>query len=419
MTEIDSASATPASEVFTPGPRRTLKVAGHSVTLLGTAHVSRASALEVAAAIDSGDFDLVAIELDHARHSAMTDERGFAQLDLWQAWRAKKLGMVAVSLALGAFQQRLAQQFGIEPGAEMRAAVRHAAQKNLPLWLVDRDIGITLRRVVAAVPWWQRASLLLGLVGSVVNRQPISEGEIERLKEGDVLSATFAEFAEDAQHIYAPLIGERDRFMAARLRQQLRPYGVASDEGGRRLLVVIGAGHLDGLASALTEDDPGEAVVAEELLALQRLPTPNPWTRLLPWLLVVLVVTGFAIGFSREQELGLRLLLEWTLINGGLAGLGALIALAHPLTVLATALAAPFTSLNPLIGAGFVAAGVELAIRRPRVGDLASLRQDVTEARGWWRNRAARALLVFAFATIGSASATYIAGFRIIDVLVR
>lgn len=416
MTEPSNPPAAAVETTPTPGPQRTLHVSGHSLTLLGTAHVSKASAEEVAVAIDSGAFDAVAIELDGARHAAITDERGFAQLDLWQAWRAKKLGVVAISLALGAFQQRLAQQFGIEPGAEMRAAIRHAGERQLPLWLVDRDIGVTLRRVVAAVPWWQRASLLLGLVGSVVNRQPISEGEIERLKEGDVLSATFAEFAEDAKSIYTPLIAERDRFMAARLRQQLRSLPT---EGERRVLVVIGAGHLAGLATALEEPDPGPAAVAEELLALQRLPAPNPWSRLLPWLLVALVVTGFAIGFSREQELGLRLLLEWTLINGGLAGLGALIALAHPLTVLATALAAPFTSLNPLIGAGFVAAGVELALRRPRVGDLARLRQDVTEARGWWRNRAARALLVFAFATMGSAAATYIAGFRIFEVLVR
>jgi pheromone shutdown protein TraB len=142
-------------------------------------------------------------------------------------------------------------------------------------------------------------------------------------------------------------------------------------------------------------------------------------TKLLPWLLVALILVGFGIGFSREEDLGWRLLLEWTLINGGLAGLGAAIALAHPLTVLATALAAPFTSLNPLVGAGFVAAGVELGLRRPRVGDVANLRRDVTVVRGWWRNRAARALLVFLLATLGSALGTYVAGFRIVGRLLN
>jgi pheromone shutdown-related protein TraB len=399
------------------GPRRTLDVDGVRITLLGTAHVSRRSAEEVAEAIDGGGFDVVAIELDPARHAALTDRAGFAQLDLMQAWKAKKLGMVAVSLALGAFQQRLADQLGIEPGAEMREAIARAGAHRLPLWLIDRDLGVTLRRVVANVPWWQRATLLAGIVGSVVSRKPIEAAEIERLKEGDVLASTFAEFAEDEARVYGPLIAERDLFMAARLRQELaraRQRGAAPES----VLVVIGAGHLAGLVAALEAPDPGEAATAEEVLRLQRTPPPGAVQRVLPWLLVALIVSGFAIGFSREPDLGWRLLLEWFVINGGIAGLGAAIALAHPLTIVVTAIAAPFTSLNPMIGAGFVAAGVELTMRRPRVGDLAALRHDVTSARGWWTNRAARTLLVFALATIGSVIGTYTAGFRIVDRLI-
>ena len=214
----------PSTEPTAPppvaGPRRTLDVDGVQLTLLGTAHVSRRSAEEVAEAIDGGGFDAVAIELDPARHAALADRESFAKLDLWQAWKAGKLGMVAVSLALGAFQQRLADQLGIEPGAEMRQAIERSAAHGLPLWLIDRDLGVTLRRVVANVPWWQRATLLAGVLGSVVSRQPIEEAEIERLKEGDVLASTFAEFAEDERRVYEPLIAERDRFMAARLRQE-------------------------------------------------------------------------------------------------------------------------------------------------------------------------------------------------------
>jgi pheromone shutdown-related protein TraB len=399
------------------GPRRTVEVDGVQVTLLGTAHVSRRSAEEVVEAIDGGTFDAVAIELDPARHAALVDQAGFARLDLWQAWKSNRLGMVAVSLALAAFQQRLADQLGIEPGAEMRAAIARTSAHGMPLWLIDRDLGLTLRRVVANVPWWQRATLLVGVLGSVVSRQPIQEAEIERLKEGDVLASTFAEFAEDEARVFEPLIAERDRFMAARLRQELsraRRRGVEL----RAVLVVVGAGHLAGLAKALEAPDPGETAIAEELLRLQRTPPTSRVRRLLPWALVALVMVGFAIGFSREQDLGWRLLLEWVVINGGLAGLGAAIALAHPLTVVATALAAPFTSLNPMVGAGFVAAGVELSLRRPRVGDLAALRRDVTSPGGWWRNRAARALLVFVLATAGSVIGTYLAGFRIIERLV-
>ena len=115
----------------------------------------------------------------------------------------------------------------------------------------------------------------------------------------------------------------------------------------------------------------------------------------------------------RSPELGLSIIGDWFLINGVLAGLGAAIALGHPLTILGTFLAAPFTSLNPLIGAGFVAAGIELWFRKPSVGDFSHLRKDVATTRGWWKNRVARTLLVFFFATLGSAAGTYLAGFRI------
>ena len=129
------------------------------------------------------------------------------------------------------------------------------------------------------------------------------------------------------------------------------------------------------------------------------------------------MLTGFAIGFKRSPELGFSLIKEWVLINGGLSALGALLATAHPLTVLGAFLAAPLTSLNPTIGAGMVTGAIELFLRRPKVEDFGQLRQDTSRWRGWWQNRVSRVLLVFFFSTLGSAAGTYIAGFRIFDKL--
>jgi pheromone shutdown-related protein TraB len=323
---------------------------------------------------------------------------------MFRVLRDGKAGMVAASLALGAFQQRLADQLGIEPGQEMRVAIRSAQERGLPLLLVDRDIGITLRRVYRSVPWWQRFTLFGGLVASVLSREEITEAEIEKLKEGDMLEATFTEFAESSAAMYRPLIAERDAYMAAQLDLQ------RAEAPLRNVLVVIGAGHLKGLREQLESgsDDPA-ATVAE----LDTVAPPWVWRRSLPWVIVAAILAGFVIGFSRSPELGLSLLGDWFFINGGLAAAGAIIALAHPLTIIGVFLAAPLTSLNPLIGAGFVAAGIELWLRKPNVGDFERLRSDVTTVRGWWRNRVARVLLVFILATLGSAAGTYLAGFRI------
>jgi pheromone shutdown protein TraB len=80
-------------------------------------------------------------------------------------------------------------------------------------------------------------------------------------------------------------------------------------------------------------------------------------------------------------------------------------------------LAAPLTTLNPTIGAGFVTAATELYLRKPRVGDFSSLRSDTANLKGWWKNRVARTLLIFLFSTVGAAAGIYIAGFRIVEKL--
>lgn len=387
-------------------PYEILEHEGVHYTILGTAHVSQTSADEVRRLIDSGLFDAVAIELDRNRYASLADPERWANLDLFKVLREGKAGVLAASLALGAFQQRLADQLGIRPGEEMRAAIEEAETNKLPLLLIDRDVGVTLKRVYRNVPWWQRLTLFAGLLASVMSNEEISAEEIEKLKEGDMLESTFAEFAEESKGLYIPLISERDQYMAATLQEQ--------SAGHKNILVVIGAGHLKGLAEHLRQpdDDP-----AETRHKLENVPKGSSVWRFVPWLLIGLIFLGFIIGFRRNPALGWQMTSEWFLINGGLSGLGAIIALAHPLTIIGVFAAAPLTSLNPFIGAGFVAAAIELFFRKPRVGDFSELRHDVTVASGWWRNRVAKTLLVFILTTLGSAIGTYLGGFRIVALL--
>lgn len=412
---VDEPSQLPdQSESLTPQSDQPLAVVSHQdtrFTILGTAHVSRSSAEEVTRLIESDRFQAVAIELDAGRMAVIEEPDRWAKTDLLKVLREGRAGMMAVNLALSAFQQRLADQFGIEPGAEMRAAIQTAKARSLRLILIDRDIGVTLRRVSASVGWWQRMNLFAGLVASTFTNEKIDESEIERLKEGDVLESTFAEFAERSERIFKPLIAERDEYMAIRLLEyaRSRPAGVPHE-----VLVVIGAGHLKGLVEHLEAG----AVTGSRLQELQVVPPPSKLVKALPWLILVLVLGGFVVGFMRSPDVGLQLLADWSLVTAAMAAIGTAIALAHPLTILATAIAAPFTTLNPVLGAGFVAAGVELWLRKPSVGDFEALRKDVTSFKGWWRNRAARVLLVFVLSTLGASAGTYIAGARLVGRLI-
>lgn len=387
-------------------PRAEIRIGDSCITLLGTAHVSRASAERVKEMLATGEYDAVAVELCPSRYNALVDPDALSRMDLFRVFREGKASMVAANLALGAYQQRIAEQLNIEPGAEQRAAVHYARNSNTPVLLIDREIGVTLKRVMHNIPWWQRLGIVAGLLASVISREQVSEEEIEALKQGDMLETTFAEFAENRQDLYLPLIDERDRYMAARLQQE------ADTHSHENILAVVGAGHLKGIRGYLTE---GVANPGGTIEALDHLPRPSRWPQLIPWLIVALVLVGFSIGFSRSPALGWQLVLDWVLINGSLSALGALIAAAHPFTVITAFLAAPITSLNPTIGAGMVTAAVEIYLRKPQVGDFSRLRHDTTRLKGWWQNRVSRTLLVFLFSTLGSAAGTYLAGFRIFD----
>jgi pheromone shutdown-related protein TraB len=385
-------------------PIREVARDGVNYTLIGTAHVSRASAEAVRELTASGRFDTVAVELCQARYDALTAERKWTDLDLYRIVREGKAGLVMANLALSAYQRRIAEQFGIEPGAEMRAAAVTAKEHDLPLQLVDRDLATTLRRSYASVPWYKRMYLMAGMALGMVSSDEIDEEAIEKLKEGDILESTFTEFAEHAPELYEALISERDRYMAACLREQ------NAGAEGRKVLVVIGAGHMEGLSRHLEDDtqDP-----TEERLQLAEMPPRARWPRVIPWAIMILILTGFYIGFSRSPELGWQLVFIWVAINGGLAALGALVARGHPLTVLSALVAAPITSLNPTIAAGMVTGLVESWLRKPRISDLENLRFDITTLKGWFRNPATRILLVFFLSNLGSAIGTWVAGFRI------
>ena len=389
-------------------PTREITRDGVHYVLLGTAHVSRASVEAVTEMAGSGEFDAIAVELCPARHQALTKQQQWKDMDLYRIIRERKAGLVMANLALGAYQRRIAEQFGIEPGAELKAAADAAVAHNMPLQLIDRDLATTLKRSYRAVPWYKRMMLTSGLIMSTVSSDEIDEDQIEKLKEGDILESTFTEFAEQSPELYEALIAERDRFMAARLRQENQ------DNAGKRILVVIGAGHLEGLAKYLGTDQEDPKTEVESLSIL---PPPNRWLKFVPWVIATLVLTGFLIGFSRSPELGWQLVTIWVVINGGLAALGALLARGHPLTVLSAMIAAPLTSLNPAVAAGMVTGIVESWLRKPKVSDLERLREDVTTLKGWFKNPATRILLVFFFSNVGSAIGTWVAGFQIFDAL--
>ena len=377
------------------------------ITLIGTAHVSQLSVEMVEEKIATGDYDCVAVELCSPRLENITNQAWWKNLDIYQIFKKKKAGLLLINLALTAYQKRLAERIGVEAGKEMVRAVELSRENHLRLEVIDRNISTTLHRLVTEVSFWQKMKIVGGLVAGVFVGEEISEEQIEDLKRGDMLHAVVSEFGEELPEIKRVLIDERDEYMVGRLNQIS-----ASHDAPKKILALVGAGHLMGMMPSM--DLPPDAGHLQEL---DQKPPPRKTGLYIGWGICVLILSMFVVGFKQSPELGGQLVATWILLNGGLSALGTALALGHPVSIFAAFIAAPLTSLNPTIGAGMVVGLVESYMRKPKVGDFETLREDITHYSMWWKNRVARLLLIFFFSSFGSMIGTYAAGASIVTQL--
>ena len=396
-------NATPSPALPSDQPLRIVERDGVRYTLLGTAHVSAASVQAVEQAIGSGQFDAVAVELDPQRLQALTDPDAMARLDLVEVIRKNRIALFAANLALAAYQRRLAEQLGIEPGAELKRAVLLAQEQGLPVLLIDRDVGLTFRRASQQLGFFGKLKLVAGLGAGLFSSEDVGEEEIEKLKQGDMLESSFGEFADESPALYETIIGERDRYMATRLREE-------HNDTQRNVLAVVGAGHLAGLARYLETDTEAPGPLRAQLEAV-------PKKRNIPWItlgILAVVLTGIGVGFWKGgMDMGTQMLAIWALYTGGLAGLGALLAGSHPLSILTAIVVAPFKPFRLSIPTGAFAALVETRLRRPAYNDFLQLRDDAQTLKGWYRNRVTRVVLTFMLTNIGSMLGLWLTGFTV------
>ncbi len=368
------------------------------IVLVGTAHVSQNSVDEVRDQIESVEPDHVCIEIDEQRFRSIKEKQDFSRLDIFQIIKTRQAFLMLSSLVLTSFQRRMGLATGVQPGAELLAAATFCEEREIPVSLADRQVQTTLRRAWAKTGFWGKNKLLAALLSSAFSREELSEEDLDRLKEKNELEEMMSELADYLPSVKSVLIDERDHYLAQNI----------FDAPGSRIVAVVGAGHVPGIIRRL-EALQGGAPPAD-LKELDSIPPPGPVKKALPYLIPA-VVGGLIIwGFFRGgMEGGLQSLWRWILVNGTLSAIGAAVAFAHPLTIIASFLAAPITSMNPTIGVGFVTGLLEALFRKPRVQDFESLNQDILSFRGFFRNRLTHILLVFFFSSIGSSIGTFIA----------
>ena len=402
-----------------PQTTRRLNIAGRSVLLVGTAHISRESIDEVKSLIHAERPSRVCVEIDAARHRSMSEGAKWESLDIIKVLREGRGFLLLANLALAGFQRRMGSAVGVKPGEEMLAAVSTAEELGIPYAFCDRDVQTTLKRAWGRSNLWNRSKLLASLIDSAVSGEKLSEEDIEKLKEQNELEEMMGELADFLPSVKEVLIDERDRYLASKIFAETAlaalpsPPTEPASEGAEgvsepvSVIAVVGAGHLEGIVAWLERLEKGEA--DSSVSELELLPPPSPVGKILGWAIPLSIVAFIAIGFFRSgTTASLELLLRWVLLNGSLAALGSALCLAHPLTILVSFLGAPIATLNPFVGVGMFAGVVEALVRKPRVADLEGLAEDVTHVKGFYRNRVTRILLIFFLSSLGGMIGNFI-----------
>ncbi len=364
---------------------------GRRFYLVGTAHVSSNSADLVERVLREHQPDTVCLELCPARHDALSSPERWKETDIFSVIRTGRAYVLMAQFALSAFQKKLADEFRIRPGEEMLRAMAVADELKVEVSLVDREVRTTLKRA------WSQAGILsllkiaASLFMSLFSEQKITQENIEELKKTDELTMMMDEFSGFLPGVKEALIDERDQYLAYKILHS----------PGETVVAVVGAGHVPGIKKVFGTDI--------DIEALEQLPPRKKSVRIIAWgvplAVMALVVAGFVFS---GRETGEQMVIAWVLANGIAASIGTMIALAHPLTIVTAFVAAPLTSLNPTIAAGWVCGLTEAWVRKPRVLDLQNVASDITSVRGVWGNRVSRVLLVVILANLGSSIGTFV-----------
>ncbi len=374
-----------------------------TIIIVGTAHISQESVNLVKTVIEQEQPDCVCLELDDKRFQALSQKKQWDSLDLRSIIKNKQLSTLLINLLMASYQKRLGGKLGVTPGAELLMGAQIAKDLHIPISLCDRDVRITLRRAWKSTSFFKKGYLAASLLASFFDKSEISEDKLEKLKQQDVLSELMDEMGESLPDLKRVLIDERDLYLVEKIKSS----------PGKRIVAIVGAGHVAGMLEKFSIDNK------HKIPEITQIPPVSKGYKIAGWTIPLLIIGSIGIIASQKgiSAAGDNILF-WILANGIPAAIGALLALAHPLTTLSAFASAPLTSLTPVIGAGYVTAFIQVLTCPPVVKEFETAGEDIGSFSGWWKNRLLRIFLVFIFTGFGSAIGTWVGGYEIFKNLV-
>lgn len=371
---------------------------GKEIILIPTAHVSQESAKLVRETIEEEKPDSICIELDEQRYKNLKNPDAWKNTNIIDIIKQKKVTLLIANLILSSYQKNIAKKLKTKPGQEMIEGMKASEEFGINLVLADRSIQTTFMRIWRKMGFFERIKLFFSLM-SIDDDEDVSEEDLQKLIERDNLELAIEDMGKDYPQIAATLLHERDKYLAYNIK----------NAPGDKVIAILGAAHTPGV-----EDEVFKEQNIEEL---NKIPPKSLAGKVLPWLIPILIVVLIGLGFKQSMNTGMAQIKSWFLFNSVLAALLTALCLPHPLSVLTAFVAAPFTSINPMLACGWFAGLVEASLKKPTVEDVNNIPEDIFSIKAWIHNKFLKALLVVILANIGSSIGTIIAGSKIIQSL--
>ncbi len=369
---------------------------GKDIILIPTAHVSVESAKLVKETIEKENPDSVCIELDEGRYNSLKDPEKWKNTNVIDVIKQKKVTMLIANLILSSYQKNIAKKLKTKPGQEMIQGMESAEKMGSELVLADRDIQTTFKRIWRHMGFFEKIKLTVSLIFAD-DEEEVSEDELSDLIKRDNLENVINDLGKTYPQIANTLLHERDEYLAYNIK----------NAPGDKVVAVLGAAHTPGVEKEIFKE--------QDIDELNKIPEKSFGSKILPWIIPVLIVALIVYSFYTSINTGMSQLKSWIIFNSLFAALFSILSLAHPLSILTAFVVAPFTSVNPVLACGWFAGLVEATVRKPTVEDVNNIPEDIFKLKSWFKNKFLKALLVVIMANIGSTIGTIIAGTKIIQ----
>ncbi|MEM2138637.1 MAG: TraB domain-containing protein [Candidatus Woesearchaeota archaeon] len=178
-------------------------------------------------------------------------------------------------------QEKYGSILNINPGLDMYEAIKLAREKNLEIYFIDRDIKITLKRFSKNIkkreiikiifqfiisPFYFIYESFLTLISNLFNitnnnkqknkKNKKKEIDLTKVPSNELIDYILKEVKKEYPSIYKVLIDERDLFMAKKL------FILSKKNPDKKILAVVGAGHLKGILTYLEKLSESHADIA-------------------------------------------------------------------------------------------------------------------------------------------------------------